>query len=443
MMVTNAVLLQAVQGELLDAVLKSHATSRLAEFRAEFTPVAKPFSLTSVSTARGERSVKATERLLGAAATVTSETRKEMWINTGLNLNDAFLVHEHEANFYVGEAWEEQLAKVMESNNNNLGGYARGQLYEAGYSGHAYATTTGSVTVITLDNVEGFETKIKSGDYQPTAISASNTLKVYFYISNAWVERTVNAVDSSAKTITVTSAITLSGGKVPVVAETATKMVFVDTTNVCTDDVASGDKLTWEVCMQAKANLQNAGVKPKVDGNYWLYISPKQYADLLTTNAIFAVANMPNAQLQSQNPFIMGDSFAFGGVRFVIADVIQSGIDSDYIYNATALPLENETDVPLEYALMTGMDAAEEGRHYSAPKPFVQGAEVTSQFEGSKIVIKDYAADVLGESVSFGWTWMGYMTVRTNLLSPKTISAVPGKGKAAYSHVCLVVSAGV
>lgn len=444
-LIANDAIRSLIQEKLVDQVLKDHATSKLAAFRAEFNPVSAQFSEKKVQFARGERNAPGSEVALTAAINVNNATRREGWTVESKRLADAWTVHENAANFITGEGWVEQFGSMMESVGNTMGGTARSIMFNAAYAGHAFALTTGSVTVITLDTVNGFDKNIASGKYVASDVSATNPLDVYFYTApSTWTKRTVTACDTTAKTITVSSAITLSGGKVPVVAANASRVEFADATNVSTDDVAVGDKLTWEAVMRAKVNLQKAGIKPHMDGNYHLYLSEKQFADILQNNSVFAAFNMPNAALQAVNPYINDRVFAFGGVMFVTADTLQYGSDSNLLFGAVC-PLINETDVPLDYAIMTGRDGFEEGRIYATDPVsgslVYDGVKVEGNFDGVKMVVRD-AGDAVGELVSFGWVWLGHQVARTNYLSPKTVRAIDGQvGKAAYSHSALIVTA--
>ena len=442
---SDAALLQLAQENLLDGMVKDGLKSNLGAFRGMYTPQnvagnGGPVPISGWDSAEGEISTLGQTLTLTGAPTLTDSKVLEQWFYEMTRKGDYFKLHENEAGYLVGQAFAAKMRKLGESMSKTLGVLARDTAFNAGVAGHALVTEISSGTTVKVSTLNGFTRNLN--DYRYETISADNPLEVSIYTGATWVTRSVTGYSVANSTITIDSALTVAVGDV-VVAETASRIEYVDSTNLSISDVATGDKFSWAAVDRAVTNLRLAGVQPMLDGFYYCYLSAIQMSQLKQSTEINN-AFLSGQVTGSDNPYATGQVTMFGGVKFIVSDVPSYG-RSDCA--GFALPLYNATNVKLDYAIVVGFGGLVEKQVSTVGMAaggliLVPGDSITGIVDGCSVVVKD-AADPLNKSVGFAWDWNGAFVPRTDFLAGTDIYPldVLSSYNAGYKRSCVIVSA--
>jgi hypothetical protein len=435
---SDAVLINLSQENLLDQAVKAGLKSKTPIFRGIFNPEFHDASLNGWITADGEINTLAAERAMTASLTASSLDTVEQWYFEYKRYGDRLDLHDNNVKFNVGKSFDQKMRQLGQSIGYTLGSLARARAYNAAVQGNTLCTATG--TTVTVDSLNGFTRNLYNGRYD--LISVDNPLTIYANTTGStWVEWTAVGYSTSAKTLTILETVSPAiSSKVPLIAETASRIAYVDKTNKSITDVTSGDTLTWEALDRASLQLQDAGVPRFSDGYYYVYLTANQMAKLLASTEVrnsflgMGVEGM-------DNPYLMGSIQAYSGLKFVVCDAPSSSHASTLYDFATV----NAGSVQLEYALVVGAEGTVERRVIDTPSAsgnlILTNSMIEGNFDGCRLVVKD-AGDSLAQNVSFSWEWLGDFIVRTDLLCPTTIAANDAiTGNAAVKRMVAVVSA--
>lgn len=441
-LLSDAALLQLAQEGLLEKPVKKGIVGKEGVFRGEFVPVEENMDvqpgLSYWETATGE--VNAVGQALDLTSDVTKSTldRYEQWFYDVIRTGDQVQLHANEAKFLL-KSFDQKMTELGQSINLSLGVKARDALYNSALAGHSFVASNSSGTTLTLDHINGFTRNLS--DYRYDLISTDNPLELYILSGSDWLTATAVGYSATSKTLTLTGSVTVEAGW-PVVSETASKMIFANSTAKSTEDLIATDTMTWADVDNAVFALREAGVEPHSDGYYWCYLSAKQMQAVKNSTEVrnsflgMGVEGM-------YNPYLTGMVYVYEGVKFIVADVPQ--YKGNFISNIKA-DASNSANVKLGYAIVTGADGFKEKQVYvpeslaSGGLVLVPGASISGVVDGCNVVIKD-GADSFNKLVKFSWEYMGAFVCRTDFLSKEIAAYDDIDGNAGYKRAVVIASA--
>lgn len=441
-LLSDAALLQIAQEGLLEKPVKKGIVGKEGIFRGEFIPVEENMDvqpgLSYWETAYGE--VNAIGQDLDLTTDVNKSTldRYEQWFYEVLRTGDQVQLHANEAKFLL-KSFDQKMTELGQSINLTLGVKARDAMYNAALAGHSFVASGSSGTTLALDHLNGFTRNLT--DYRYDLISTDNPLEVYILSGSTWLTATAVGYSATNKTLTLTGSVTVEAGW-PVIAETASKMIFSNATALSTEDLAANDKMSLADVDNAVYALREAGVEPHSDGYYWCYLSAKQMQAVKNSTEVrnsflgMGVEGM-------MNPYLTGTVFAYEGVKFIQCDTPQYG--ARLITNIKA-DASNSNGVRLGYAIVTGDGGFKEKQVYvpeslaSGGLTLVPGDSISGIVDGCNVVIKD-GADSFNKLVKFSWEYLGAFVCRTDFLAKEVPAYDDIDGNAAYKRAVVIASA--
>ncbi len=303
---------------------------------------------------------------------------------------------------------------------------------------HVITTIAAAQTTIHVDNIDGFET-VFNGDGAKVPISSTNPLNVQFQSGTVYslVGSGADATNVSVTpggtsgTLTFSTAVAISDGTAgqAVVSAVAplvmrpysTSGVMAPTTLAISGSDMAGGKLTMQMLLNARAQLQSNGVQPFPGGSFRFICSPQQAVGLYQDPAFqMLYRGVPNTEV-----------FQGGRVTHLLGiDVIESNLNIAQSVSGVGM---------VQRGIMVGRGALIESTFTN------NGYAQAVHSEDDRITIVDGIAHIIREPIDAAlqvvtqtWSYIGGFVAPTDMTTnPQTI---PTASNAYYKRGALIES---